>query len=501
MQTANPLLQELKKHWSFVENQRESGEVSGSFRFFIGVSGGGDSMALLHLCMNFFPREMIRVLHFNHELRGRESDRDEELVRAICRRWGLSCRVGRGNIQARAKETGESLELSARRERYLFFDHCIRDCREAEEEEIFPILITAHHQGDQAETLLLRLFRGAGSRGLGGIRPFSYRQGTGGTYGVFRPLLEVAKEDLLAYDRAHRIPWREDASNGDLLIPRNRIRHELLPLLRSSYQPSLDKTLAQTARILAEEDAYLAEETKQAAAAMVKDLRQIPSTEQVESLLREAQTGNARSLLRRNALFLSGMGIPREDFLAIPVALQRRLLRLVFGAMQRKKEDEEDFLSFSEIEQIRRLFYQSPGKKQVLCGIMFLSDWGGVIACPASVREGTFLQSLRSDIVAVSYEKEPDADQLRSQRCYFYRSREKPAFRTVQPGDKMERFGGGHRALRLLFSEWKLPVPLRREWPVLADDRDILWVALLGRSPKHKLRGGGPVFSIEWRKR
>lgn len=206
------------------------------------VSGGADSVALLH-CLAALQRELgftLTAAHFNHCLRGAESDGDEAFVRALCGIWSIPLTVGRGDVRQRAAETGESLEEAARHLRYAFL--------RAQD----GYLATAHNADDQVETVLLNLLRGTGLKGLGAMAP---REGR-----ILRPLLEVSRADILQYLHQHGLAWREDSSNGEDSALRNRLRHHVIPLLRRE-NPSLSATVARSTAILRQDEAFLAGET------------------------------------------------------------------------------------------------------------------------------------------------------------------------------------------------------------------------------------------------
>ncbi len=201
-----------------------------------GVLGGPDSVALLDALAKsgWHPH----IVHLNHQLRGAESDADAEFVRQLATRYDLSC-----TIESR-KVAGD--EDSARRARHEFF------AQVAERTGIKKIAL-AHTADDQVETFLLRLLRGAGVPGLVGIWPERQL----GPLRVIRPLLKVQRVEILEYLTVEKLAYREDKSNADARFARNRIRHELLPLLERDYNPAIRDVLLNTAEILRDEDFYL----------------------------------------------------------------------------------------------------------------------------------------------------------------------------------------------------------------------------------------------------
>jgi tRNA(Ile)-lysidine synthase len=206
-------------------------------RVLVAVSGGVDSMVLLHVLAQIkaqFGMTLV-VAHFNHQLRGRASAADERLVRQEAARLGLPFRVGRGDVKTRAQQNGISIEMAARELRHQFLAATARRAK-------CGVVATAHHADDQVELFFLRLLRGAGGTGLGGMKWRSVSPADARVT-VVRPLLAAGKEALEQFARQHDIRFRKDASNdsGDFL--RNRVRHELLPLLRNKFQPALNRTV------------------------------------------------------------------------------------------------------------------------------------------------------------------------------------------------------------------------------------------------------------------
>lgn len=211
------------------------------------VSGGRDSMALLHLLGVLGAEEGVQVAaaHFNHRLRP-AADRDEAFVRSWCAGRGIPLFCGSGDVSAFARETGRSVEDAARELRYRFLE-------EAAEDLGADRIAAAHHREDNAETVLLHLLRGAALQGLGGIPPVRGR--------LVRPLLETAREDIDQYIRRHSIPFVEDETNSDTAFTRNRLRLEVLPLLEE-LSPGCGGRIAAAAELLREEDGHLRREAE-----------------------------------------------------------------------------------------------------------------------------------------------------------------------------------------------------------------------------------------------
>ena len=210
----------------------------------VAVSGGPDSVAMLRCLLELRNRLGITlgVLHVNHQLRGSESEKDQEFVADLCTQIGLPCVSISVDVAGRAATAGDNLEQTARSVRYEFFTRLIDEGR-------FEKIAVGHTLSDQAETVLYRLLRGSGSAGLAGIRPVL-------DGAIVRPLIGVNRKQVLAYLDAGGFKWREDRSNRDLDRDRNRIRHELLPVLTNEWNPNLTRQLGQFARWAQDEEAY-----------------------------------------------------------------------------------------------------------------------------------------------------------------------------------------------------------------------------------------------------
>ncbi len=205
----------------------------------VAVSGGRDSMALLHMLCALRDRGggRVRALHVNHGLR-KESRLEALMVQQACKTWEVPLLVIEMEV-ARQKTPKESIEMAARRLRY-----------QAMRQALAPgeWLCTAHHQGDMAETVLMHILCGSGVRGLRGIGP---KQGR-----VLRPLLWASRKEIYRYIQTHRIAFCEDASNQNTAFLRNRLRHQLLPQLAAQYNPKIEKALCGLARAAAEDEAF-----------------------------------------------------------------------------------------------------------------------------------------------------------------------------------------------------------------------------------------------------
>ena len=194
----------------------------------VAVSGGGDSVALVRALIEARSDLgiVLAIVHFNHKLRGDESDQDEHFVRALAHQFDLPFHHAEADTRRFAHEKELSLEAAARDLRYKFFGSLIKEGK-------LDKIATAHTLDDQAETVLLRIFRGTGTSGLASILP-RLKVGKGA---IVRPLLATRRAEIVQYLSELNQPWREDSTNIETAFTRNRIRHELMPLLQGAYNP------------------------------------------------------------------------------------------------------------------------------------------------------------------------------------------------------------------------------------------------------------------------
>jgi len=252
----------------------------------VAVSGGADSLCLLHLLHQLcgagkrYPGVSLHAAHLNHKLRGEASARDAAAVASIVASWGLPLTTGEVDVPALAREERRSLEEAARSARYRF----LREVAQGQ-----PIAV-AHHADDQVETILLHFLRGSGLAGMVGMLP---RQ-----QDIIRPLLEVRHAQTVAYCQEHGIEPLEDLSNADRRFRRNRIRHELLPLLESLY-PGIQSTLLRNASAIQVDVAWL--------------------EQQVDTCWPAVVVWERDDAIKLNT----------QALLALPLSLQRHLLRRV----------------------------------------------------------------------------------------------------------------------------------------------------------------------------
>ncbi len=259
-----------------------SGMRGADARTIVGVSGGVDSVALLHTLIK--EGVAVEVVHVNYQLRGEDSDLDEALVRAVCTENGVAFTVESVDLEAEAKKTGESIQMAARRHRYAFLSETavLRNATH---------IAVGHHADDQAETVLLNMLRGAGPEGLSGmpaVRPLSGAL-------LVRPFLDVRRKEILSYAAAQQLSWREDASNHSGKYMRNRIRSSVIPAMDQASGKDAAAAIARSAALVR---AYVEDNLQPNVAAMFADAANVPDRSlSLEALERASPVWRARLIL------------------------------------------------------------------------------------------------------------------------------------------------------------------------------------------------------------
>ncbi|MBS1853692.1 MAG: tRNA lysidine(34) synthetase TilS [Acidobacteria bacterium] len=418
----------------------------------VAVSGGADSVALLRLLLEARLELgiVLSVAHFNHQLRGAEADADEQFVRALAGRHDLEFHGGRGDVAAYATEKSLSLEAAARALRYDFFRRLLR-------ENSLTQIATAHTLDDQAETVLLRLARGTGTRGLAGIYPrLAVEQAA-----IIRPLLSIRRQELEAYLTKLGQDWREDSSNRDLQHARNRVRHGLLPGMEQNLNPAVRENLAETAAIARAEEEYWSAE--------------------VARVLPQLCTQVGRSVCLQTPLLAS-----------LPLALRRRVVRAAAAGV-------DLHLEFRHVEEILGLLAASQGRTGLpgnFCaalrsGALYLEPAG---ASSSASEEYAYtlpvpgripVPPLRLCIEARMVPAEPrNAAGASGEASYNPEQLLDPALLTrelqIRNWRAGDRFWPAHtkapKKIKELLQERRISGPQRQLWPVAVCGEEIVWV-------------------------
>lgn len=423
------------------------------------VSGGADSVCLLLLMRRLAEMRgfSLACAHYDHRLRGEESRRDAEYVRALCERLGVAFVLGEGEVREEASARGCGIEETAREMRYAFLEETARALGAAK-------IATAHNADDNAETMLLNLARGAGSRGLAGIPPKRGR--------FVRPLLCAERGEIEAFLRGAGESWVTDSSNLTDDYARNRLRHGATPVLREINPAFALHALAAAERLRADEEYFVT---------LAEEFLQRHAVHEGESL-----------------------SLPAEELNALPKPVCARVLRLVCGEalsaqhvdalyallLPGKSGAAADVPGMRVVRSFDRLVF---GAEETACEMpeRELIDGGEVYLpeCGLAVR--------RTDGVPC---------EIHNSFNIFYFKMTKPCgritIRSKQPGDSLRLPGRGcTKSLKKLLAEARVPAAKRGAVPVIADEQGPLAVVGFGVDERRTARPGELSIKIELRKR
>ncbi len=421
-------------------------------RVLCACSGGADSTALLHLLHGMDGVEVV-CAHFNHHLRGAESDRDEAFVRALCQSLGVTVCVDGADVAAYAAEKRLGVETAARELRYAFLSRCAAEhgcCR----------IATAHNADDNAETMLLHLLRGAGERGLCGIPPVRGN--------IIRPLLGTDRAEIEAYLAAHDLPHMEDSSNAADICARNRIRHAVMPVL-CALNPAAVKNVCAAAELLAEDERYLSglasaflTENLRGGALSVAALRTLPKPVAMRAL--RDFCGGAPGRTHLEAVWaLCYAAVPRGESVlpgGVRAVREQDRLTILHGAEPPTEPMPPRLLRVGET--------------------VALPEIGRSVRCA---------------------ETEDYAEIHKTFNIFCFKSAEVCGNIYVasrREGDRIRLAGRGcTKAVRRLFSEVGLPLRTRVEIPVFSDDAGVIAVAGFGVAERCAPEKGKKAIIIE----
>lgn len=524
----HPLAQRLLSHI------RQDEFLKAGDRVGVAVSGGTDSVALLRMLLECRVElgVVLSVVHFNHKLRGAESDADERFVAKLAHQYNLEFFCDSDDVAGHAREQGVSLETAARDLRYGFFRHLIREGFHKNEAKIptsdntgqtrstrLNNILTGHTLDDQAETVLMRLIRGAGLRGLGGIHPrIAVEDDENEACGeIIRPLLGVHRRELQQYLNEIGQDWREDSTNSDDQFTRNRIRKLLVPLLEKEFNPSIAVNLAELADIARAEEDYWQNEVAGWMGTGVHWSRpdwaekavESPALVQISSSPPETATDDHLQEKISDATWLvMNASVDRLWLLGEPPAVQRRIVKAV--------GDEAGIpLEFKHVEEILRFAPEEAGGGKELSlplgwkllhhadELLFVTpdlrkdtppqDYEYLLSVPGrvDVHEAGFTIEARRMSPAEAAEYNPDqllnADSVTGPLMV----------RNWRAGD---RFWPVHtkspKKIKELLQELHVAQPERGRWPVVVRGDEIIWMRGFPVSAKYKPEAGRSAVII-----
>ncbi|MBV8811067.1 MAG: tRNA lysidine(34) synthetase TilS [Acidobacteriaceae bacterium] len=427
----------------------------------VAVSGGGDSVALLHILRRLsaqFDLELL-VLHLNHQLRGTESDLDESFVRALASRLGLKFVVQHGDPPA------GNIEQATRLARQRFFSH-------SKEHYGLARIALGHTRGDQAETVLYRLIRGSGLAGLAGMR-----MATDG--GLIRPLLTTSREEVRSWADAEGIDWREDASNRDLRFARNRLRHEIIPQLAEHFNAGIESVLARMAEIAQDEEDHWAQEVEPVYSEITKRT-QLGLIFQL-SLFVPLDRAVQRRVIRRGIRELRGdlrsIDLDHVEAIRRICASEHGHDRVMVPGIDALRSFEELLMTTPNRLASKPRGYRVELKLDTWCKLPF--DTGWILVKRLGLDEENCVSFKVDQQFALEIEDlAGEAIGLEPSQLFI---------RNWEPGDALLRPGhNGVEKIKSLFHEYRVALWERRHWPVLVAGGEIVWARRFGAAAKFR---------------
>ena len=436
---------------------RKHGLMRPGDRVAAAVSGGADSVALLRLLAELRSELGIAlsVAHFNHQIRGAESDGDAAFVTALAEKFALELHSASGDARTHAKECHVSLETAARELRYEFFHSLLKSGR-------VDRIATGHTLDDQSETVLMKLTRGAGTKGLAGIYPvLKVAHGA-----IIRPLLATGRHAIETHLRSLNQSWHEDASNFHLRHTRNRIRQELLPLLEKSFNPSIKQTLAETAEIARAEEDHWARVVMEQLPLLFDPHRCSLDAGRLMQHPLAAQRRLLRAAAERAGIMLEFRQVEELRSLMQDPASQNPAHDLSGGrAVFRKK------LAGSGPELELRFEQQCPTEE--IAESRLSSGYEYRLAWPGEVKIAEIGTIFRVRLAKAESSRNGNPGDLQLLRPELLQS--ELCLRNWRPGD---RYWPAHTARPKKVKELlqRVPQPQRRSWPVVVSGDEIIWM-------------------------
>ena len=426
--------------------------ISRGDRVIIGVSGGADSTALLHVLVQLggILRAKYRVVHVHHGIRGAEADRDAKYVEALCRKYKVPFRVVSVQTLQFAKKHRISTEEAGRYLRYAAFEEEAQNWEKEADTDKRVLVAVAHNREDNAETVLMQLCRGSGLKGVAGMKPIRGR--------IIRPLLTVGRADIEAYLRKEEISWCTDSTNLQDDYTRNRIRHDILPKMVSDVNRGAVENITRAARLIGEADVYLAKQAQE-----ILD----------ECVIRDEES----------------CGVSTADLVKQDPIIRTYMLRLMIGMVNRTMKN----ITARHIDDMNRLAEAETGKrlnlpygleavrtydmlwvgKQGFCGEAGTSKRSEGVPT-AEMNEyyrkhfsfdvfdydDTMVIPAGDDVKWFDYDKIDDVMEIRPRRT----------------GDFITLKDGGRKTVKSLMTDEKIPASGRDSVPMLAAGSHVLWV-------------------------
>ncbi len=504
------ILKEIKKHDNIVN-------------FYLAISGGVDSMALLDLFLyeavhNIKIKDVnITILHFDHKIREESKLDAEAILRYLSKKKNeyadksryfkiidkIKFISGSSDVMNISSEKNISLELAAREARYSFFkEEMNREGRFKNNSFKVNVLMLAHHMEDQSETVLIHLFRGCGIDGISGMTKSEFREDLNAL--LARPLLQVNKSEIIEYCKNNNIQWKEDETNFSNDYVRNYLRNKIFPNIRENINPGVNKAIYRSSMLFGEINDFLNIEIEKAKRECLTDFSD------GRGWILEKNTSI------RNAKMLSSLYINGEKLKKYPEVIQKLLIKnLVFEFAG------GDEIGFENIEQIFSLFSSESNKKIEHYDMIFLSDSLNLLIYKKSKNndlcmhdnemriglkdfkndETVEIKPLNAKIIISILEEGPDRLKVEGNNiCYINIDElQEINIRKSFDNDEFISFSGNSKSLRRKFTDWKIPTELREIWPIVDANGQIIWVPGLERSNLYTVKNkNNKILMMKW---
>ena len=446
---------DIKKR--FLKFIKEKNIVKSGDKILVGLSGGPDSVCMLNLLCSIRDEEKIEIAaaHINHMLRGEEADKDEEYSKKLCESLGVRFFSKRIDINKYALETGKSSELAGREARYDFFNEIINKIN-------FNKIATAHNANDQAETILMRIMRGTGLEGLGGI-PVE-REGK-----YIRPILFMKREEVEQYCKENNLNPHIDATNLERIYSRNKVRLDILPYMKNNFNPNIVETINRMALLLQDDNEF------------------------IEGEVNKAYKDNCFE--RENSIVIS------KNLFNIHSAIVTRVIRKALFAINKSNYDME----MKNIEDIIELSNLGTNKRVDLPKDIYAENvYGDII-----IRKKEYIKNklsneltlnkkdiLHNEVIFDEYiinfdvvnNKDIKQENDELIKNFDYDKINNVIIRYRKDGDRITPLGmKGSKKLKDIFIDMKIPKEKRDEIPLIQFNDDISWIVGIKMSDKFKI--------------
>lgn len=427
----------------------------------IGVSGGPDSVALLHVLFLIAPRLSLKlgVAHLNHCLRHDDSDKDAQFVETLSKGYNLTCYTHKVDVRKYGIENKLSLEEAGRRVRYTFLNRVANTYQ-------YNKIAVGHHSDDNAELILMNLFRGSGTQGLSGIPPVRDQK-------IIRPLIGLSRSEIIDFLSQIKLEYVSDASNTNTHHLRNRVRHDLIPLLKTAYNPKISDILNRLSSILRSEEEWIGDIVHHFYEKTVLDVKEKRIQLSV-SMLNRYHSALQRRIIRMTIEKIKG-DLRRIQFVNVDSVIGLLRKRSAYGKVDlpggiRIQRDGNVLYVSKETRMLRDV-----SEKHSRSNTLFSFEY------QIKKFESVFIRELGAHIVftEMPMEKVPDY-RLTGQHTSFF-DKDTLSFpmviRNFRPGDAFKPLGaGGTQKLKKFFIDKKIPRDERIRCPILLSRGKIIWV-------------------------